>query len=373
VSGRFAGPFAAFAALGVFWGGWAVLVPTVQTAVGASKAALGLALLGIAVGSLPAMLAYGRGLARLLPRPLPVALLLLAAAGVLPGLAGSVPALGLALVATGAASGLLDVAMNTEVAALEAETGTRRMQLAHALYSLGVIGGAVVCGILRQEGVGRLGILGVLGGIIVAAALPNASRPPREVEPAAPAPFRFRRVLVVAGAISAAAFVVEGGIETWSALFLQRELDAGAALSSTGPAAYATAMATGRLLGQRLTGRIGDRVLLAVGGIVSAGGLLLACTAPSVAVAAVGFFAGGAGVSVAAPIFFGAAGRSAPPAERGQAVATVTTLGYVGFLVGPPLVGGIAQALGLRASFALLALLALLLAGAAPRLAFGSR
>lgn len=348
-----------------------MLVPTVQTAVGASKATLGIALLGISVGSLPAMLAYARGLARLLPRPLPVSLVLLAASGLLPGLAGSVPALALALVATGAASGLLDVAMNTEVAALEVETGRRRMQLAHGLYSLGVIGGAVVCGILREEGVGRLAILGVLGGIVLAAAALNAARPAQEAEPPPAAPFRFRRALVVAGAISAAAFVVEGGIETWSALFLQRDLDAGAALSSSGPAAFATAMATGRLLGQRLTGRIGDRALLAGGALVSAGGLLLACTAQSVAVAAIGFFAGGAGVSIAAPIFFGAAGRSAPPDERAQAVATVTTLGYTGFLFGPPLVGGVAQALGLRASFAVLACLALGLAAAAPRLALG--
>lgn len=364
------GPLAAFAALGVFAGAWAVLVPTVQEAVGASKGALGLALLGISVGMLPTMLAYGRGLARALPRPLPVALVLLAAAELLPGLAGSVWTLAAALVVVGAASGLLDVAMNTEVAALEAETGRRRMQLAHALYSLGVIGGAVLCGLLRAAGLDRLSILAATGGVVLLAAVPNARRPGHRAVAAA-APFRFRRALVLAGAVAAAAFVVEGGIETWSALFLQRELAAGSLLSAAGPAAFATAMAAGRLLGQRLTGRVGDRALLGGGAVLAAAGLAAAATSGSVAVAAIGFFAGGAGVSTAAPIFFGAAGRWAGPHERAQAVATVTTIGYLGFLVGPPLVGGVAQGLGLRASFGLLAGLAVAVAAAAPRLALG--
>lgn len=363
----FAGPFAAFAALGVFWGGWAVLVPMVQEDIGASKGALGLALLGVAVGLLPAMLAYGRWLSRVLPRPLPVSAAALAAAGLLPALADTVWTLWLALVAVGAASGLLDVAMNTEVAALEAETGTRRMQLAHALYSLGVIGGAVACGLLRQAGAGRLGIMAVIGALVLVAAAVNAPRPRRAVTREDAAPFRLSRPLVVLGLVAAAAFVVEGGIENWSALFLQQELTAGAALSAVGPASFATAMAAGRLLGQRLTDRVGDTILLAGGAVVSVCGLLVACTSGTVAVAAVGFFAGGAGISVGAPIFFGTAGRSAAPHERARAVSTVTTLGYLGFLVGPPIVGGVAQAFGLRASFALLAGLGLLLAAAAGR------
>lgn len=367
----FAGPFAAFAALGVFWGGWAVLVPMVQEDIGASKGALGLALLGVAVGLLPAMLAYGRWLSRVLPRPLPVSAAALAAAGLLPALADTVWTLWLALVAVGAASGLLDVAMNTEVAALEAETGTRRMQLAHALYSLGVIGGAVACGLLRQAGAGRLEIMAVIGALVLVAAAVNAPRPRRAVTREDAAPFRLSRPLVVLGLVAAAAFVVEGGIENWSALFLQQELAAGAALSAVGPASFATAMAAGRLLGQRLTDRVGDTILLAGGAVVSVGGLLVACTSGTVAVAAVGFFAGGAGISVGAPIFFGTAGRSAAPHERAHAVSTVTTLGYLGFLVGPPIVGGVAQAFGLRASFALLAGLGVLLAAAAPRLALG--
>lgn len=373
----FAGPIAGFAALGVFWGGWAVLVPTVQLAVGASKGTLGLALLGIAVGALPPMLAFGRLIDRGLRRPLPLSLAALAGCGLLPALAGSTWTLGVALVAVGACSGLVDVAINNEVAGLEAATGRRRMQLAHGVYSLGVIGGAVVCGLLRQVGLGRLGILAAIGGIVLAAAAANLRGRVFQVttchkdEGAAESRGRFRpgRALLLLGLAAAAAFVVESGIENWSALFLQRTLGAGAAASAAGPASYATAMAAGRLAGQRITGRLADRTLLAGGALLSVAGLAAASLAPSVPVAAAAFFVGGAGVSVAAPIFFSAAGRLAPAPERAGAVAALTTVGYSGFLVGPPLVGGIAQAVGLRASFAALAGIALLLGLATPRLA----
>jgi len=87
-----------------------------------------------------------------------------------------------------------------------------------------------------------------------------------------------------------------------------------------------------------------------------------------VPVAVVAFFVGGAGISIAAPALFGAGGRNAAPEERGRAVATVTTIGYLGFLVGPPLVGGAAEAVGLRAAFAALALVAIALVIATPRL-----
>lgn len=372
MSGRgFGGPVAAFAALGLFWGGWAVLVPTVQLAVGASKGALGLALLGVAAGSVPSMLAFGRMIDRGLSRPLPLSLAALAGCGLLPGLAGSVWSLGLSLVAVGACSGLVDVAMNTEVAALEAETGRRRMQLAHGVYSLGVIAGAVLCGLLREAGAGRVEILAVIGGLVLAAALVNARREARHTVAAGATRFRLRPALVVLGVAAAASFMVESGIENWSALFLQRELDAGAAASAAGPAAYATAMAAGRLLGQQATGRISDAALLGGGAVLSAAGLVAAGLSHSVPVAVVAFFAGGAGVSVVAPILFSAAGRAGPEAERAGAVATMTTVGYAGFLIGPPLVGGIAQAVGLRASFAVLAGVALLLGAATPRLALG--
>ena len=81
-----------------------------------------------------------------------------------------------------------------------------------------------------------------------------------------------------------------------------------------------------------------------------------------------GFFLGGAGVSVAAPVAFSGAGRTVTENERGSAVATVTTMGYLGLLLGPALTGGAAELIGLRASFVALAAVMLLLAALVPRL-----
>jgi hypothetical protein len=166
------------------------------------------------------------------------------------------------------------------------------------------------------------------------------------------------------GLVGALAFLVEGALEGWSAIFLARKLDAGPALAGLGPAVFAGAMATGRFTGQAV--RLADRTLLAGGGLLSAVGCLITATAPVAPVALVGLARGGAGVSLAAPILFGAAGRGRPDAAA--AIATVTTIGYLGLLAGPPLVGGVAQAVSLRGSFAMLAVLATVVAIVASRL-----
>ena len=113
------GPLAGFFAFGIVWGGWAALVPAIQTAVGASKGELGLALFFVALGALPAMLLMGGQLDRSGPRVLPVVLTGLAIAAVLPAFADSVATLAAALLALGIASGAVDVAINGAVAELE--------------------------------------------------------------------------------------------------------------------------------------------------------------------------------------------------------------------------------------------------------------
>ncbi len=363
------GPLAAFAALGVLWGAWAVLLPSIQTAVGASKGTLGLALLGVGLGALPSMLAIGRLIDRGAPRVLPGFFVLLAAAALLPAFASSPVALGLALLVVGACSGGADVAMNAAVAALEQETGRPLMQLAHAVFSLGLMAGAVASGLLRQAGAGRLGVLGMVAAVLLAAAVANRDAPTRRAAPRERSGLRLRGPLLLLGIACAAAFVVEGGLETWSALFLERDLGAGAASGALGPASYGAAMATGRLLGHRVAAGLDERRLLGGGARVAAAGLFAASVSHSIPLAAAAFFVGGIGVSVAAPILFGAAGRTGTAA----AVATVTSTGYLGFVVGPPFVGGIAQLVGLRGSFAVLAGIAALLAAGTPRLALGAR
>jgi MFS family permease len=292
----------------------------------------------------------------------------LAAAAVLTAFAHSVAFLAVSLFALGLATGSTDVAMNAAVAELEARRDTRLMQLAHALYSAGVMAGALATGLARELGAGRLEIMIGVAVVALAAAAMNTNH-----ERVAKARARVRRAplnraAIPLGIACAAAFMIEGGMENWGALFLERDLDASPAVSALAPAAYGCAMMLGRFSGQWLENHLSDTLLLTSAMGVALVGLIGAALAPNVPAAIAAFFVGGAGISIAAPALFGAGGRLASPEERGSALATVTTLGYLGFLVGPPLVGGLAEAVGLRASFAALALIAVALVATTPRL-----
>jgi MFS family permease len=274
-----------------------------------------------------------------------------AAATTLPGLAGSLPLLALALLVAGGASGALDVGMNANAGRLESESGRRIMPMAHGLYSVGILVGAVGAGLARNAGVGREQILLAVAVLITFTAVLVGSE---RIEPAPSEgkhTIRIERALLGLGILCAVAFVVEGGIESWSALFLERELDASPAVSGLGPGVFGASMAAGRFYGQGT--RLDERTQLVGSGLLASVGCFLAAFAPSSPVALVGLALGGAGVALYAPIVFGAGGR-----RGASAVATVTTLGYFGLLVGPALVGGVAQASSLRGSFFVLALVA---------------
>jgi MFS family permease len=370
VSSQRAPTLAGFVALGLFWGAWAALLPDVQRAVGASKGALGLALLFVAVGSLPAMLLVAGPLFRRFGgRAVAWTCAAFAVSALLPGLATTLPALAGALVLTGATSGVLDVGINAQAAGIERETGRRLMPLAHGLYSTGVLIGAVAAGLARSAGAGRESILAVVTALIAATAL-MLWQAPASIGATDPSPRRRRRfplgrALLAIGLVGAAAFVVEGGVESWSAIFLERQLDATPAVSSLGPGIFGASMAAGRFLGQAAQG-VSDRALLAGGTLLAAVGCIVVAAAGAAPLALAGFALAGAGISLNAPVVFGAAGRRR--VDPAGSVATVTTLGYVGLFIGPPLVGGLAQATSLRIAFVSLGLIAVVVAAAATRL-----
>ena len=197
-----------------------------------------------------------------------------AAATTLPGLAGSLPLLALALLVAGGASGALDVGINANAGRLEAESGRRIMPMAHGLYSVGILVGAVGAGLARSAGAHRETILLAVAVLIaLTAALLGTER----IEPAPSEgthTIRIERALLGLGILCAVAFVVEGGIESWSALFLERELDASPAVSGLGPGVFGASMAVGRFYGQGT--RLGERTLLVGSGLLAAGGCFLA-------------------------------------------------------------------------------------------------
>ncbi|MFL5955143.1 MAG: MFS transporter [Gaiellaceae bacterium] len=355
---------AGFLALGLFWGAWAAVLPSVQQATHASKGALGFAMLFVSVGSIPSMfLLAAPAVRRFGARAVAIGCGVFAIGTTLPGLATSLPVLIVTLTIAGIGSGLVDVGINANVGRIETETGGRLMPLAHGIYSVGILVGAVGAGLARSAGLGREPILvavAVLIALTGLAVVTDDARVPAEPS----AGIRIARGLILIGFVGAAAFVVEGGMESWSALFLERQLHAQPAVSGLGPGIFGASMALGRFFGQAAV-RFSDRALLGVGALLGALGCALAAAAPNAPIGLLGFAIGGAGVSLNAPIVFGLAARRP---DAGTAVATVTTIGYLGLLVGPPLVGGVAQVTNLRVSFVVLALVAAAVAVAATRL-----
>jgi MFS family permease len=356
---------AAFAVFGLYWGAWAACLPAIQRSTGATEAELGFGLLCVALAALPAMLLAGQLADLFGARLVPVALAVFAVAIAFPGLTRSVPALFAALAFVGIATGAFDIAINAQAASIEARHRVRVMDGLHAAFSAGVLCGGVSAGLLRRAGGHPSWILGGVACLVALTILVNLSTdaPPERAQRRA----RVERPLLVIGAVLGLAFLVENGLEGWSALFLERTLDSGPAISGLGPGMFAGAMLTGRLLAQRVEGpSVASRMLFA--GVAAAAGVILAATAQHALVALAGFAIAGAGLALSAPTLFGLAGRLGGEGGRGSALSTVAILGYLGFLVGPPLIGGVSSASSLRGGFIFLCAVAVLLALCAPLL-----
>jgi MFS family permease len=354
-----------FAALGIFWGAWGAALPAVQRASGASDAQLGLALLLVGLGALLSMRGTGVLLDHVGPKLTPVTIALFGLTAVLPALAGSPAVLCVVLFVVGATSGAMDVAINADAVREEAASGRPLLNVAHASFSAAVVAGSLGAGLLRWAG-GGPGIVFVLTSLLVLAAAvavraPTQWQPPeREVRPRF-----FDRVpgwLLALGALGALAFWIESAWQNWGAVQLERTLDAAPETSALAPALFAAAMAAGRLAGNRLLLRWSERRLLVGGAIVSAVGTAVGAAAGNTPLALTGIVVAGAGCSVLAPTIISVAGGAARPQERATIVGSVTTLMYLGFLVGPAAVGGLAQLETLPISLGAVALLALLLA-----------
>ena len=347
-------PLAAFAAMGVLWGSFAAALPDLKAQIGVDEARLGLVLLPTPLAAVTAMLLapmIGAALGRV---ALPVATALMALAFALPGQVHQVWLFPLAMMCAGAATGLTDVLMHARVAALENARGLHLMTLCHAAYSFGYAGGAVLTGLMRGAGWPPAWVMGMMAGAALLLAVATAERDgaihglrkPKEAGAG-----RLGLIPVIGGGMVLIAFLTENAAEAWSALHIEKTLGGSPEEGAMGPAALALTMGLARLAGQGIVARVDPVRLLTGGALVAACGALGAAAATSPAMAYAGVIVMGIGASVIAPLAFSLVGRMAEPEARARAVARATLLGYFGYFVGPPTLGFIAGAFGLRFAF----------------------
>ncbi|MFY1688227.1 MFS transporter [Plantactinospora sp. WMMB782] len=394
-----------FLLFGMAIGTWTARIPAVKENLGLTDGQLSIGLLGLAAGAITGMQFTGRlvdryGSVRVM---LPVAL---AEGGclLLPGYAGNLVALTLALFVFGAVHGTLNIAMNANAVEVERARGRPMLSSCHAVYSIGGFLGAAVGGLFARADAGvpvtfwTTGLV-ALGLAAWAArwALPRTGHPAPPASPAPPpvdagqsaggagpadrgagpadggagpaggGPGGRRREspgVLLLGILAFCCLVGEGAAADWSTVYLRESLGSEPGFAAAAYAAFAIMMTAGRLVGDRLAAALGPVTLVRGSGILAAVGLGGALLVHHPVAGLIGFGCLGAGLSCIAPQVFSAAGNR-DPSQAGRALARVAGLGYLGFLVGPVVIGGAAELLGLPRALALPALLALFVALAA--------
>jgi MFS family permease len=297
-------------------------------------------------------------------------------AGMLPllVLAPNTLVFGLALFGFGVGHGALDVAMNAQAVAVE--KGYRRpiMSSFHALFSTGGLVGAALGGGIAALGLHPATHFALMAALLGGVALTTfrnlhpseaAKEFALDMEKKALFPLPSRALLAL-GAIALCIMMGEGAMADWSAVYLRKIIDTSEGFAATGYAAFSIAMVGGRFFGDKLSARFGSVPLVRGSALFAMLGLGLVLSTPYSAVTLLGFACVGIGFAPIIPQVFSAAGHR-PGINPGVALASVTTLGYLGFLLGPPAIGFAAGLVGLHAALAILlasTLLAVTLSGA---------
>ncbi len=341
-----------FLALGWVAGVWGAHMPSIKKHYGLSEGSLSLVLLAIAVGAVLSLSLAGRVVAALGARMSAMLTAGLMGASLSLALQWPTPAsLWAAMVVFGAAMSLLDVAINTEGSALEVLGGRPVMGNFHGHFSVGGMAGALGAGAmihalwpaatqLAWSGV-AVAVLGGLG----ARGLQNATvaDTPEAQGLAAPRPLHPpRKQLWLLGLLCFAGMCAEGAMYDWGVLYLHQQVGLSQATAAWGYAAFAGAMAAARLSGDAVRKRWPEPVLLRTGGWVTALAMASVLLTGHPTVAFVGFALMGAGLAMVVPMIYNAASQ-VKGVPRASAIATVSVIGYTGFLVGPLVVGAVAE------------------------------
>ena len=347
---------------GLIFSSWASRIPDIKNNLGLSDAGLGLILFALPAGQLISLPVsawmsskYGSRFLLLIASLLcPLTLIFV------PIASGSIQ-LVLALIVFGVFGNMLNIAMNTQAVGLETMYGRSIMASFHGLWSVAGFTGAVLGSFCVSSEISPLlhfsiifGLTGMIVLLYFKTTLDDVPSQKNEKRIIAKPDSK----LIILGLIAFCCMVCEGAMADWSGVYFQNVVESPAKFITIGYIAFTATMAIGRFTGDWLVTKFSIKRILQMSGITITTGLLTAVIFPNIVSATIGFLLVGFGVSSVVPIVYGCAGRTTTMLAS-SALATVSTIGFLGFLVGPPLIGFIAQVAGLQFSFTIIAVLGL--------------
>ncbi|MEU8611956.1 MFS transporter [Actinoplanes sp. NPDC048791] len=352
---------------GAFWGTWGSAVPRIRDQAGLDDAQLGIALLFISAGALPAMLLTGRALDRWGLRCAALLVVILGATGVVAAVTASgLVSLCAGLIGVGMASGAADVAMNSIGGRAEQRSGRPVITRAGAVFSSMVVVSSLGTGAAYALGAPNWApFTVVLLASVAAGAAINRALPAGDSGPVPSGPARGIRMplvpLLLVGTLGALAFAGENAHQSWGAVFLEDVLTTGPGMSALAPAVFAAVVAVTRFAVSALSPSHA-RAVLVLGSLVAAAGAAVVARATSVPVALAGLVLAAAGTAALFPTLLSIVSRNVVESSRGRATSIVTVVSYLGFLLGPVYVGLWASAAGLHGAMLAVAALGVVLA-----------
>lgn len=332
---------------------WISRIPAIQISLRINNGVLGVTLLGSALGAVTAIPFTGHLVNRFGTRRVTFwATVCLCVALIGPSLAVNAVTLAIALFFFGGSAAAMDVSMNAQGVEVEKGLGSPTMSRFHGMFSLGAMVGAGIGGAVAASGIAPLphfacsALVYVLMAIVARRWLleTNAHLAPGEHR------LPLRKIPPVLFALSAIGFCIllaEGAMADWTAVYLKQVLNAGQGTAAAGYSVFSAAMAIFRFLGDWITLRLGAFRAVCAGSLTGAFGLLWAMSVHAPLWAMPGLAAVGAGFSIIIPLVFGSGGR-VKGISPGAGIATVTGIGYLGFIVGPPTIGFASELFTLR-------------------------
>jgi len=345
---------------GICFASWASRIPDIQTKLQLNSAALGGILLCLPVGLVTSLPVAGFLVAKYGSRSVLIfAAALYALTLPMLGFAGSTSQLMITLFVFGFGGNMMNISMNTQAVGTEKLYTKPIMASFHGIWSLaGFTGAAVSTGMVRFYIIPPYHYICITSLALVILLIFSTKLLPQDSGQNEKQPIFAKpdKSILNLGLIAFCSMICEGAMFDWSGIYFSKVVQPGAAWVTVGYTAFMSTMATGRFVGDWVAHKLGMKKMLQASGILTATGLLLAVIFPQFITATIGFLLVGAGVSSVVPMIYSAAGKS-KVMSPGLAIAAVSTIGYLGFLIGPPFIGFIAQATSLRISLGVIALM----------------